>query len=192
MYISDEYRASQQNAPAWYYILIWIGWVALTIGAYVVGKWLSDGVTSALLGNSATGRALSIEGNVQIGGLGGYAVAIVAGIVSGIVLGVAQAIVLLLLIKGSGAGEWLLATVVGRTVQWFIVYMVSMVMVGMVFDKEIPTVLLLLFILALTGALSGLALGYPQAQVFKRRANRSGVWLVANMIGPVVTALVVG
>jgi MFS family permease len=192
MYVSDEYRASQQNAPAWFYILIWIGWIALTIAAYVIGKWLSDSVTVSLLGSNATGRALSIDGNVQIAGLAGYGVAIVGGIVSGLVLGVAQGIVLLPLLKRAGAGEWVLATVIGRTIQWFIVYIVGMAMLGITFDKEIPTVLLLLAMLALTGVLSGVALGYPQAQVFKRRANRSGVWLVANIIGPVVTGLVVG
>lgn len=40
--------------------------------------------------------------------------------------------------------------------------------------------------------MGGLALSYPQAQVFKARANRSGIWLVANVVGPVITALIVG
>ena len=35
MYVSDEYRASRQNAPAWICIsLIWVGWVVLTIGGF--------------------------------------------------------------------------------------------------------------------------------------------------------------
>ena len=192
MYVSDEYRASQQNAPAWIYILIWIGWVALTIGGFLLGKLLSDSVTAAILGNGATGRALSVEGNVQIAGLAGYVAALAGGIVSGLVLAVAQSLVLLPLLKRAGTFAWALATVIGRTIQWFIVYMVGIGMVGIVVDKEIPNVALFFLMLALTGALGGLALGYPQAQVFKARANRSRIWLVANMVGPVVTALVVG
>ena len=192
MYISDEYRASQQNAPAWIYILIWIGWVVLTIGGFLLGQLLSDTITSAIVGSSATGRALSVEGNVQIAGLAGYVAALVGGIASGLVLAVAQGIVLLPLLKRAGMIQWAAATVIGRIVQWFIVYLVGIGMVGIVVDKEIPNVALFFLMLALTGALGGLALSYPQAQVFKARANRSRIWLVANMVGPVVTALVVG
>ena len=192
MYVSDEYRASQQNAPAWIYIVIWVGWVVLTIGGFLLGKLLSDSVTSAIVGNSATGRALSVEGNVQIAGFMGYVAALVGGIVSGIVLVIAQGIVLLPLLKRTGMVQWAVATVIGRAVQWFIVYMVGIGMVGIVVDKEIPNTALFFLMLALTGGLGGLALSYPQAQVFKARANRSRVWLVANVVGPVVTALVVG
>jgi hypothetical protein len=192
MYVSDEYRASQQNAPAWIYILIWIGWVVLTIGGFLLGKLLSDNVTAAILGNSATGRALSVEGNAQIAGFAGYVAALAGGIVSGLVLAVAQGIVLLPLLKRAGMIEWAVATVIGRTIQWFIVYMMGIGMVGIVVDKEIPNVALFFLMLALTAALGGLALSYPQAQVLKARANRTRVWLVANMVGPVVTALVVG
>jgi hypothetical protein len=192
MYISDEYRASQQNAPAWIYSLIWIGWVVLTIGGFLLGQLLSDTITSAIVGSSTTGRALSVEGNVQIAGLTGYIAAFAGGIASGLVLAVAQGIVLLPLLKRAGMIQWAVATVIGRTVQWFIVYVVGIGMVGIVVDKEIPNVALFFLMLALTGALGGLALSYPQAQVFKARANRSRIWLVANVVGPVVTALVVG
>lgn len=147
MYVSDEYRASQQNAPAWIYILIWIGWVVLTVGGFVLGKLLSDTVTAAILGNSATGRALSVEGNVQIGGLAGYVAALAGGVISGVVLAVAQSIVLFPLLKRAGMIEWAVATVVGRTIQWFIVYMVGIGMVGIVVDKEIPNVALFFLML---------------------------------------------
>jgi hypothetical protein len=192
MYVSDDYRASQQNAPAWFYILIWIGWVALTIGGYVLGKWLADGVTAVLLGSSVTGRALSIEGNMQVAGVAGYGVAIVAGIVSGVVLAAAQSIVLVALLRGKVTLEWVAATVIGRTVQWFIIYMTAMGMINIVVDKELLNVGLFFLMLALAGALGGAALAYPQMQVLKQRANRTGVWLTANLVGPVVTALVVG
>src|SRR6476661_8348259 len=156
MYVSDEYRASQQNAPAWIYILIWVGWVVLTIGGFLAGKFLSDSVTSAIVGNSATGRALSIEGNVQIAGLAGYVAALVGGIISGVVLAVAQGIVLLPLLKRRGMIQWAVATVIGRTVQWFVVYMMGISMVGIVVDKEIPNVALFFLMLALTAGLGGL------------------------------------
>jgi hypothetical protein len=187
----DEYMEGQQNAPAWFFLLIWLGWVAVTIAGYLAGQWLSENIASVFVGDTAS-RVLSIEGRVQAAGVAGYAVALIGGAVAGGVLGLAQGLLLLPFLKRAGTVEWILATILGRAVQWMVVYSIGVEMTGLVVDKSFGGVLLLFAFLAATGILSGAALGYPQSQVFKRRAHGVG-WLVfANMLGPVVTSLVLG
>lgn len=187
-----EYMETQQNAPIWFFILLWLGWVIITVAGYLIGQWLSEGAAAGILGDTTARRVLSIEGNVQAAGSIGYAVALLIGLIQGAVLGVAQALLLLPLLKRAGAVEWLAATVMGRTVQWVVIYLTGMETINLTFDKDVPGVLLLFLLLAVIGLLSGVALGYPQSQVFKRRAHRSGLWVIVSTIGPVVTSLVIG
>ncbi len=188
----DEYMETQQNAPLWFFILVWLGWVIITIAGYLVGQWLSQGIAAGFLGDTAARRVLSIEGNVQAAGAVGYAVALLTGLIQGVALGVAQGLFLLPFLRREGAVEWLLATIMGRTVQWIVIYVIGLETVNLTFDKNVPGVLLLFVFLAATGLLSGAALGYPQSQVFQRRAYRATLWVIVSTIGPVVTSLVVG
>ena len=81
-------------------------------------------------------------------------------------LGIAQGILLLPFIKISGALEWLLATVIGRSAQWATLYVIALGMRGLVIDQSFVGLVLLFAMMLLTGVMSGVALAYPQAQVF--------------------------
>jgi hypothetical protein len=192
LHAQDEYMDSQQNAPSWFFLLIWFGWVIVTIIGYLIGKWLSESVASALLANTPAVRLLSIEGVAREAGALGYIVALLSGIVAGAALGLAQGLFLTPFLKVAGAVEWLLATIVGRTAQWLVIYIVGLAMIGLTVDKSPVGFLVLFAMLVVTGVLSGVALGYPQSQVFKRRTRSPGWWVTANIIGSVCMSLVVG
>jgi hypothetical protein len=107
-------------------------------------------------------------------------------------LGLAQGLLLFPFLKRDGTVEWLLATVLGRSVQWIVIYAIGVEMTGLVVDKSFVGVLLLFAFLIATGILSGAALGYPQSQVFRRRAHDIGWWVFTNMLAPVVTCVILG
>jgi len=178
------------NAPAWFFILVWFGWVAVTIAGFLLGQWLSEALASLLLGDSAT-RVLSLEGRVAVAGIWGYVVALLCGAVSGVALGATQGLLLFAFLKSAGTMEWFLATVLGRTVQWMVIYATGVAMAHIVFHKDAVGVLLLMVIMALIGALSGAALGYPQSQVWQSRTRRPKLWVMVNMVGPIVAGLVI-
>jgi hypothetical protein len=188
----DEYSASRQNAPSWFFLLIWLGWVVLTLAGYLGGQWLAQSTSDFLLGSSSAGRVFSIEGLVRDAGVEGFLVALVSGAVAGLVLGVAQGLMLLAFLKVSGTLEWLIATILGRSTQLAVVYLVGVAMRGLTIDQTFVGLVLLFAMLLVTGILSGTALGYPQSQVFKRRSSRSSWWIVTNVIATAGTAFVIG
>jgi len=192
LHAQDEYLDSQQNAPSWVFLLIWFGWVIVTIIGYLVGKWVSESVASALLANTPSTRLLSIEGVAWEAGALGYVAALLSGIGAGAALGLAQGLFLTPFLKVAGAIEWLIATIVGRTAQWLAIYIIGLAMVDLTVDKSPVGVLTLFAMLVVTGVLSGVALGYPQSQVFKRRTRSPGWWVASNIIGSVCISLVVG
>jgi hypothetical protein len=192
LHAQDEYMDSQQNAPSWFFLLIWLGWVIVTIIGYLAGKWLSESMATAVLGNTPATRLLSIEGVAREAGAIGHTVALFSGILAGAALGLAQGLFLLPFMKVAGSLEWLLATIIGRTAQWMVIYIIGLAMVGLTVDKAPVGVILLFIMLIVTGVLSGVALGYPQSQVFKRRTRSPGWWIAANIIGSVAVSLVVG
>jgi hypothetical protein len=187
----DEYAASQLNAPSWFFMLIWLGWVVLTIAGYLGGRWLAESAADFLLSDSSATRMLSIEGTIRDAGLEGLLVALLCGAIAGFALGVAQGILLLPFLKMSGALEWLIATLIGRSAQFAVLYVIALSMRGLVIDQSFVGVLLLYAMLLLTGVLSGVALAYPQSQVFKRRSTRSTWLIVTTVIGTAGTAFVI-
>lgn len=187
----DEYIASQQNAPSWVFMLIWLGWVALTATGYFGGRWIAESAADFLTGVGTATRLFSIEGTLRDSGFGGFFVALVSGAIAGLVLGIAQGILLLPFIKISGALEWLLATVIGRSAQWAALYVIALAMRGLVIDQSFVGLMLLFAMMLLIGVMSGVALAYPQAQVFKRRSSRSSWLIVTTVIGTAGTAFVI-
>jgi len=187
----DEYTASQQNAPSWFFMLIWLGWVALTAAGYYGGRWIAESAADFLTGSSTAAGLLSIEGTVRDSGIAGFFLALVGGAVAGLVLGIAQGILLLPFIKISGALEWLLATVIGRSAQWAVLYVMALAMRGLVIDQSFVGLMLLFAMMLLIGVMCGVALAYPQAQVFKRRSSRSSWLIVTTVIGTAGTAFVI-
>lgn len=185
----DEFREAEQNAPVWFFILVWLGWVIVTIAGYLAGKWLAESVAGMITGDTAR-RVLSIEGHIVDAGASSYVAALLGGAFAGLALGLAQALVLLPFLKMAGAVEWLAATAIGRAVQWVVISVIGLQMAGLTVDKSTVGDCLLLALLGVTGVLGGAALGYPQGQVFKARSRGTRVWLVASMIGPVTTSLV--
>lgn len=187
----DEYMEAEQNAPLWFIILVWLGWVTVTIAGYLAGKWLTEAIASSITGETVARRVLSIEGRVEAAGAVSYVVALLGGACAGATLGFMQGVFLIPFLKMAGAVEWLLATTIGRTVQWIVISAIGLEMAGLTVDKSLAGVLLLFASLGVTGILSGVALGYPQSLVFKRRSGRARGWMVASMIGPVTTSLLI-
>lgn len=187
----DEYRERGQNAPLWFFILVWLGWVLVTVAGYLAGQWLSERVAAGLAGDTAARRVLSIEGRVEAMDAIGYAVALLSGVISGVTLGLAQGLLLLPFLKGAGAVEWVLATMLGRATQWMVIYSLGLETARLTFDKSAAGVFLLFALMAAMGILSGAALGFPQSQVFKRRAHRHRLWLIVSILGPLITSLII-
>jgi hypothetical protein len=111
-------------------------------------------------------------------------------LLAGVVLGTAQAIVLVPFLKLDGAIEWIVATTIGRAVGLLALYVVGRETVRLVLDKHIVGVCVLFLILIGTATTAGFALGHAQGIVLRRRVEATGLWLLANMPGPIFTALV--
>ncbi|HEX8228803.1 MAG TPA: hypothetical protein VF826_05750 [Chloroflexia bacterium] len=188
----DEYARSH-NAPSGCVIwLAWLGWALATFIAFTLGDFLGKGV-EALLAPEAEGarRALSIAQPVDSGASLNLLAAIAGGLVAGVVLAVCQGLVLLPFMKRSGVLEWAGATIIGRTVGWVAIYVISKQMVGLVVDRGMGGSLFLLTILVGTGVIAGLAVGVPQSIVFYRRVHNPGRWIWANLPGFVVIGILI-
>lgn len=187
----DDYLDSQQNAPSWFFFFIWLGWIIVTIAGYLAGQWLAENTATTLLSGTTTTHVLTIQGSAQEAGIEGYIAAFLGGILSGAALGATQGLLLLPFMKVAGTIEWVLATIIGRTTQWMVIYIVGTAMLNMTVDKSFLGTLAFFVMLLLTAVLSGAALGYAQSRVFRTRTRTPGWWVAANIIGSLGAALVV-
>jgi hypothetical protein len=166
-------------------------WFAASMVGYLAGEWLGEAIESVLLGADAP-RLLSIEGHVELAEPLGYIASGVGGLVAGVVLGVAQGLVLLPYFKTTGLLEWVIATTIGRAARWLALLIIAQPMAAMVLDKTYLEACLLLGLLVGIGVIAGLVLGYAQSVVLRRRVHYSGRWVLANLPGPVLMAIVIG
>jgi hypothetical protein len=87
--------------------------------------------------------------------------------------------------------QWALVTLLGRAVGWVAIYLISKQMVGLVVEKDIAGLALLLVFLVGTGVIVGLALGYPQSIMLRRRVQHPTWWVFASLSGPAAAGLLV-
>lgn len=170
---------------------IWFGWVAVSMIGYLGGEWLGEAVETFILGPDVP-RLLSIEGRVELAQPLSYLVSAIGGLVAGVVLGLAQGLLLLPYLKTRGMVEWVVVTTLGRMVRWVALFVIGQQLVALVVDRTWLGSCVLFGLLVGMGIIAGLALGYAQSRVLRDRVNRSSWWVLANLPGPVFTAIVIG
>ncbi|HKP51456.1 MAG TPA: hypothetical protein VJ183_02270 [Chloroflexia bacterium] len=189
-----ERDAYAESGPGCLYQLIALAWVLVTVAAFVLGESLRGIVVGFLAPNtSELPRVLSVEGQVWMGGFAPLQILaeFAGGLASGAVIAVGQGLVLFPFLKLAGALEWAAATIIGRGVAWLAIYIVSQAMVRLVLDNQIVGVCMLFLVLGGVGIIAGLALGYAQGVVFRRRVTHPTWWVLANIPGYLATTFLI-
>ena len=183
-----------QSAPGCFYWMIGLLWVAVTVVTFILGESLRQFIVGLINPQAAElPRVLSLEGTITMTGLGGLEIAaeLVGGLAMGLVIAIGQALVLYPFLKMEGALEWVTATTLGTTLGWLAIFLISQEMVRLVLDKQIAGLCMLFVILGGVGITAGVAVGYAQAIVFRRRVVHPGWWVLANIPGFFATAVLV-
>lgn len=193
MYDSQR-DSSTETAPGCFYWLIWLLWAAVTVVTFLLGESLRQFVVGLINPQAAElPRVLSLEGRIGQTGLGALEIAaeLAGGLASGLVIAAGQAALLYPFIRMEGALEWVAATTLGRAAAWLAIYIVSQEMVRLVLDKQIAGLCVLFIVLGGVAITAGVALGYAQAIVFRRRVAHPGWWVLANIPGFFMTAVLI-
>ncbi|HVF99193.1 MAG TPA: hypothetical protein VND68_05095 [Chloroflexia bacterium] len=194
MYIAerDAYAEAHRGPSGCAMWLVWLAWVVVSVFTFTLGESLGRAVEN-LLAPEMMGlrRALSIEQRVAAGGSLNLFASMAGGLVAGVVFAVGQGLVLLPFLKVAGALEWVVATTIGRAIGWVAIYGLSKELVRIVLQKDLTGVCLLVVFLGGMGVITGLALGYPQAMILRRRIQHPVWWVFSNIPGPVAAALLI-
>lgn len=169
-YKRDEYTAKHSPglAPG-LAALLWV--VASTLAAVVV---------------RAVG--LPTENANQWDGISSIVQMTVAGILTALIIGVAQTLVLMPYIGRIGSVKWMVATVIGRTISYVIASSASaaLLAIGLGSARTRYSVLAgclgFLFLMIVVGAITGAITGFAQSIVLRQYLQRSGHWILANMV----------
>lgn len=183
---------SLNKAPGCLLWAVALLWVVVNVAAAWLGDLLRLGVVGFFSPAAVDAPgALSIQGHIEA--MGGLQILpeLAGGIAAAAVLALAQGIVLVPFLKATGIVEWTAATIIGRTVGWMAIYIATQEMVRLVISKENGGLCLLFAALVGTGVISGLSLGYAQGIVWRRRTSHPGWWVLANIPGPVIAAIMV-
>jgi hypothetical protein len=186
----DAYTELHRKGPGCLYWLLWVGG---NVGAFALGALVGDVVEGLLLQlGPETRPILAIEGRVEAAGAIGYPAAIAGGLVAGALLGITQSLVLRPYFKPRLARKWLFVTILGVTIRWLVIFMISQSLIGLVVDDNIAGPCVLYSLLALAGAVAGLAVGLPQSVLLAEKVHHPRWWTLANIAGPLATALLIG
>ncbi len=147
MYIGER-DAYADSAPGCFYWMVGLGWLV----ANIVGALLGESLRQIVVGFFSPQmmelpRAVSIEGHIAVADTLQILPEIFGGLASGLVIAIAQAAVLFPFLKLEGALEWTLATVIGHTLAWLAIYIVSQEMLRLVLDRQIAGICILLLLL---------------------------------------------
>ena len=191
MYVA-EHDTYAENAPGCFYWAVWLVWVATNIVVFLLGENLREAVIN-LFNPQAVDlpRALSLEGRIATTSSLQILPEVLGAVASGAVVAVGQALVLFPFLKLAGALEWAAATLIGRAAGLIAIYAVSRAMLGLVLDDAISGLCLLLVLLVGVGVIAGIALGYAQGIVFRRRVQHPTWWVLANIPGFAATGVLV-
>jgi hypothetical protein len=187
-----EHDIYADSAPGCLYWAVWLVWVIANVLAFIFGESLRQAVISLFNPQVAElPRALSLEGRVATTGSFDLLPEIAGALASGVVVALGQALVLFPFFKLTGALEWAVATTIGRAAGWIAIYTVSTAMIGIVVDRPLPGMCILFVLLAGVGAIAGIALGYAQGIVLRRRVEHPTWWVLANIPGFAATGVLV-
>jgi hypothetical protein len=155
---------------------LWLQWVAANSLAELIG-----------LGSTfAVGVLIIIQmGETQtlLGTIGMIILMTSSGAIEGFVVGLAQWLVLQRPFQQLSQRSWILATVTGALIAWFLGSLPSSLLssnapeTGAVQEPETLTILLLA---AGMGLVLGIVLGFPQWHVLRHHADGAWIWLPAN------------
>jgi hypothetical protein len=188
----DEQDIHAEAGPGCVYWLVWLAWVLANVAAFQLGESLREGVISLFNPQVAQlPRALSLEGRVAASSSLQIVPELLGALASGLVIAIGQALVLFPFFKLSGALEWAAATIIGRAAGWIAIYAVSWGMLGIVLDDPAPGLCILFVLLSGVGVIAGIALGYAQGIVLRRRFQHPTWWVLANVPGFAATGVLV-
>jgi hypothetical protein len=186
----DAYTELNRKGPGCLYWLLWVGG---NVTAFALGALVGDIVEGLLLQlGPETRPILAIEGRVEAAGAIGYPASIAGGLVAGTLLGITQSLVLRPYFKPRLARKWLFVTILGVTIRWLVIFLISQSLIGLVVDDNIAGPCVLYTLLALAGAIAGLAVGLPQSVLLAEKVHHPRWWVLANTAGPIATALLIG
>jgi hypothetical protein len=194
MYVQerDAYTEEYRGAPGVVFWGIWVVWVVVTYLGFTVGETLGQMEERVFAPQILElPRALSIEGYFGAGGSSNLLAALSGGLVAGFVLGIGQGLILFPFLRLAGTIEWVGATTVGMAISWTALYVLSREMSGLVVEKNVGGVLFLIALLVGIGIIVGLALGYPQGIVLRRRTHHSTWWAWATIPGSALVGLLI-
>jgi hypothetical protein len=189
-----EHDAYAESGPGCLYWGVWLAWVLVTTATFWFGESLREFVVGLFTSNAAgVPRVLSIEGRVGLGGMEPLQILpeLAGGLASGAVIAVGQGLVLFPFLKLAGALEWAAATTIGRGLCWLAIYVTSQAMVRLVLDKPMPGLCVLFLLLAGIAIIAGVALGYAQGLVLRRRVAHPTWWVLANIPGYLATSILI-
>jgi hypothetical protein len=171
----DEIAERSKQGPSF---LAWLGWTIATAAGTVGGLWL----VGTLIQARASGRADEVIGLALSGAVIGFAI------------GTAQALVLFPFLKSKGSIEWVVASVVGRTLYTLAVsQFLEPLLRSLSLERSdaLWSCGLLGLILVGVGAMAGLAGSYPQMLVLRDRVTHPEWWLLASMAAGAATRILV-
>ena len=171
---------------------LWLRWV----GANSLAEMLGLGATFAL---DILILARVAEAGTSLASLIGIALMAATGAVEGTVVGLLQWAVLRRPFPTITRRAWVVATIVGAVVAWFLGSLPSTLMdmgsqdSGAVAQE--PPAWVVMLLAAGMGLFLGAVLGYPQYRVLRKTVDRAWIWIPANCLAwalgmPIIFALV--
>lgn len=158
---------------------LWLRWVAANALAELVGLGATFALDILILARVAATRSI-------LASLLGIIVIAATGAVEGVVVGLLQWSVLRRPFPAIARRAWLLATVIGAMVAWFLGSLPStlMDMGGQAngAPAQEPPQALVLLLAAGMGLFLGVVLGYPQWRVLRQAVQGAWLWLPANSL----------
>jgi len=160
-------------------ITLWYRWVA----ANALGEWLGLGLTFAA-GYAVI--ALFGEARSPAGSLAQFLLITATGVIEGTVVGQTQWWAMAPYFQALTRRAWLLATIAGALVAWFLVSLpfTLMDMSAQASGQPVqePPLALLLLVAAGIGAVAGVILSLFQWRTLRQAVPNAGVWIPANAL----------
>jgi len=158
---------------------LWLRWVGANSVAEVIGLGVTLAIDFVILWRVAAAQSL-------LASVAGILLVSASGAIEGVVVGLLQWSVLRRPFPLISRRAWVMATVIGAVIAWFLGSLPSTLMdmggqqaEAAAPEPETATVLLLA---AAIGLFLGFVLGYPQWRVLRRAVNSAWLWIPANCV----------
>lgn len=160
-------------------IILWLKWVLANSAGELIGLGATFAIGAGLFSGLAEDLGIAAT-------LVGAGLMTATGALEGAVVGLAQWLVLRVAIPGIGRRAWVVATVIGAVIAWFL-GSVPMVLVSLFQQpgRETagePSQVVVLLLAAGMGLVAGLILSVAQWLVLRKHVQRAWLWLPANAL----------